>query len=239
MKSMSGSRISTGMAEIESQYSRSVVVIGAGGHAKVAIEALRHSGWQVAGCTDENPATRSIVGAPVLGNDDLLPELYRTGIRFAFVALGNNRLRQAKSESLIALGFQLPTAMAPSAVISPTASIGSGLAIFGGAVVNAEARIGDFAIINTNASIDHDCLIGEGAHIAPGCTLAGCVEVGARAFLGAGTIAIPGVKIGADCVLGAGSVVVCDVPPGVSAFGVPARVRRNDSNLKSSADRSE
>lgn len=202
-----------------------VVVVGAGGHAKVAIEALRFSGWQVIGCTDRDETERLIVGAPVLGNDEILPNLRAAGVRFAFPALGSNALRAKIGDELVALGFELPNAIAPAVTVSATARVGRGVALFAGASINADSDIGDFAIINTNASIDHDCRIGKGAHIAPGCALAGRVEVGARSFIGIGTAVIPGVRIGDDCMIGAGSAVISDVPSGVTALGVPARVR--------------
>lgn len=201
-----------------------IVVIGAGGHAKVAIEALRFSGWRVIGCTDRDETERLIVGAPVLGSDDILPNLRSAGVRFAFPALGCNALRARIGEKLIALGFELPNAIAPAVTISPTARVGRGVALFTGASINADAEIGDFAIINTNASIDHDCRIGKAAHIAPGCALAGCVEVGARSFVGIGAAIIPRVRVGDDCMIGAGSAVISDIPSGLTAVGVPARV---------------
>jgi UDP-perosamine 4-acetyltransferase len=210
---------------LRSDLRRAVVVVGAGGHAKVAIEALRYSGWTVVGCTDFDPTARSIVGAPLLGQDELLPQLREAGVQFAFPALGGNQLRESMAERLINLGFDLPSAIGPNVACSPTATIGAGVAIFGGATVNADASIGDYAIINTNASIDHDCVIGRAAHIAPGCALAGRIKVGDRTFVGAGTTIIPGISIGADTMVGAGSVVVRDLPGGVTAFGVPARVQ--------------
>lgn len=208
-----------------SDLDRAVVVIGAGGHAKVAIEALRFSGWRVIGCTDFDPSPRTVVGAELLGGDEILPDLRSAGIRYAFVALGNNNLRQARGEDLLNAGFELPAAIGPNCSISPTAKIGRGVAIFGGAVINADAQVDDLAIINTNASVDHDCVVGTAAHVAPGSALAGCVKIGNRTFLGAGTTVIPGVTIGADCMIGAGSVVVRDLPDLVTALGVPARVR--------------
>ena len=45
-------------------------------------------------------------------------------------------------------------------------------------------------------------------------------------WLGGGVIVCPGVTIGADTVVGAGAVVTKDLPPGVLAAGVPARIVR-------------
>jgi UDP-perosamine 4-acetyltransferase len=44
-------------------------------------------------------------------------------------------------------------------------------------------------------------------------------------MLGIGVSVIPGVTIGAGTMVGAGSVVVRDLPDGVTAMGVPARIR--------------
>ena len=50
--------------------------------------------------------------------------------------------------------------------------------------------------------------------------------VGDNVWLGAGVIVCPGVTIGDDTVVGAGAVVTRDLPAGVVAMGVPARVLR-------------
>ncbi len=51
------------------------------------------------------------------------------------------------------------------------------------------------------------------------------VVLGDNVWLGAGVIVNPGVTIGDDTVVGAGAVVARDLPAGVVASGVPARVR--------------
>ena len=200
-----------------------VVVIGASGHAKVVIELLRATErYEIAGCVDPK-GSGDVLGAPVLGGDDVLPQILLQGVFHAFVAIGDNALRRAVFARVRALGFGLVAAVSPRATISPSARIGEGVAIMGGVTVNALARIGDGAIVNTNASIDHDCEVGAFVHCAPGTHLAGNVTIGEGAFLGVGVNAIPGVRIGAWSVLGAGATVVCDIPPNVTAVGVPAR----------------
>lgn len=53
------------------------------------------------------------------------------------------------------------------------------------------------------------------------------ITIGDNAWLGGGVIVCPGVTIGDDTVVGAGAVVTRDLPPGVVAFGNPARVQRS------------
>ena len=52
------------------------------------------------------------------------------------------------------------------------------------------------------------------------------IVVGDNVWLGGGAILCPGVTVGDDSVVGAGAVVTRDLPPGVVAAGVPARVLR-------------
>ena len=52
------------------------------------------------------------------------------------------------------------------------------------------------------------------------------ITIGDNVWLGGGVIVCPGVTIGDDTVVGAGAVVTSDLPAGVVAFGVPARVQR-------------
>ena len=52
------------------------------------------------------------------------------------------------------------------------------------------------------------------------------ITIADNVWLGGGAIVCPGVTIGADTVVGAGAVVTRDLPAGVLAAGVPARVVR-------------
>src|SRR5262249_16617804 len=154
--------------------------------------------------TDRELERRDVVGAPILGSDGVLPDLYARGIRHCFVALGDNALRRKVAAQVTALGFELVNAISPKAVISPTVRLGRGIAVMAGAVINADTTVGNLAIVNTRASVDHDCQIGEAAHVAPRAALAGGVRVGSLAFVGAGATIVPGVSIGEATVVGAG-----------------------------------
>jgi UDP-perosamine 4-acetyltransferase len=201
-----------------------VIVIGAGGHAKVCIEILRAAGFCVDYCVGGDDSPQTCLGIPVLTGDEHLAMLAGRGYSRAFVAVGANATRERLAEVALALGYALLDAISPHAVISPSAKLGRGIAVMPGAVIQAEADIGDLAIINTASSVDHDCTIQKAAHIGPGCVLAGNVAVGPRCLLGAGTTVIPGVSIGSDAVVGAGGVVISDIAAGATAVGVPARI---------------
>lgn len=203
--------------------SSKVVVVGAGGHAKVCIELLQAMGEEVVYCVGGTDSPDRCAGIPVLKGDENLVHLRESGYERLFVAIGSNKLRTRLAALAIEQGYKLVNAISPRAVISPTAHIGSGVAVMAGAVINAEATIGDLVIINTGATIDHDCQIGDAAHIAPQCGLAGNVVVGRQSFLGIGCKVIPEILIGENVIFGAGSVVIRDTGSNVVAVGVPAQ----------------
>lgn len=200
-----------------------LVVLGGGGHAKVCIDIIITSGlYEIVGFLDK-AKQESIQGICYLGDDTCLDELFSQGVRYAFVAIGNNRLRQKLNNNLIAHGYKLINAISLKSSISSTVKLGIGNVVMPGAIINADAVIGDGCIINTNASLDHECMISDFVHIAPGCSISGCVSIGEGTFVGTGTNIIDKIKIGSWCQIGAGSVLVSDIESNSLAYGVPAR----------------
>lgn len=216
------------------QPDRRVIVIGSGGHAKVVLDVLRAAGWKPAGLLDPNPAELMVDGVPVLGGDERSQELFDQGYRNAFVALGRNDLRRKLGAGLRQIGFEIVTAVHPSAVVSPSATIGQGVVVMPLAVINAAARIGDFAIINTGAIVEHDCSIGEAAHVAPRSAMGGNVTIGEEALFGVGSVARPLSVVGARTTVGVGSVVIGEVLSGQTVVGSPARSRSGTAGRKGS-----
>jgi len=204
-----------------------VIVMGAGGHAKVIIDMLiDRNDCRLAGCVTNETGAADLLGLPRLGNDDDLARLLASGLGRVFVAIGDNRVRAERLQHVRGLGFTIVNAISRHAIVSARATLGVGVAIMPGAVINVDAIVSDGAIINTGATVDHDCRIGLCAHIAPGTHLAGTVTVGEGTFVGVGTSVIPRRSIGAWSTIGAGSAVVRDIGDGVTAVGVPARVIR-------------
>jgi sugar O-acyltransferase (sialic acid O-acetyltransferase NeuD family) len=195
-----------------------VVVIGAGGHAKVVIATVRAAGGEVTQVLDDDSARwgERILGVPVDGpvSDDAVAN------RPAVIAVGSNRARQALARRLQANWI---TACHPSAIVHSSVSLGPGTVVFAAAVVQPDAQIGAHAIINTAASVDHDCVLGDFVHVGPGTRLCGGVTIDEGALLGVGVSAAPNVGIGAWSTVGAGAVCVRDVPSDTTVTGVPAR----------------
>lgn len=210
-----------------------IVIWGAGGHALVVADILRTAGnFEIVGFLDDADSNRHgkpFCGATILGGRDQLDTLREQGVVQAILAFGNCAARLKFAEVLRSKGFGLATAVHPRATVASDVTIGPGSQIVAGAVINPAARIGENVIVNTCAGVDHECVLEDGAHVGPGARLGGKVSVGRAAWVGMGASILPGFKIGEGAIIGAGAVVLEDVPAGVVAFGVPAKVQRKVS----------
>ena len=204
---------------------KNVVVFGGGPHSKVVLDLMLHSKeFDVVGVVDN--IDEAPFGVPVLGKDDDMDAVKAMGVQNAFVAIGNNRIREMVSEKVITAGLELVTVIAEDAIVSEYSDIGKGVLINHGVIVNAGVSIGKGTILNTGCTVDHDCVIGQYCHIAPGTHISGSTSVGDNSFLGTGTSVIDRIVIGKNVMVGAGAAVVRDLPDNCTATGVPARIKR-------------
>lgn len=204
-----------------------VVGFGAGGHAKVLIDALRLRGVDVVALTDPDTKLHGtrVNGVEVAGDDSMWSAFLADGIRHAFVAVGSvgdATRRRNLFEQACAAGFEMITVVHPAAVVARSAVLGRGVQILAGAIVNASATIGDNVIVNSGAIVEHDCVVEAHAHIATGARLASTVTVGEGAHVGIGASVRQCIHIANGAVVGAGAAVIRDVAAGETVIGVPA-----------------
>lgn len=200
-----------------------IIVIGAGGHAKVVIDALQCAGETVLGVTisNDDEALRHVLDVPVLGKDVVIEEHDAKQIRLANGVGGKGREQVFKN--MKRRGYQFCQVIHPSAVIAKSSRFGEGVQVMAGAVIQPMVTVGDNSLINSGASVDHDCIISDHVHIAPGCALCGEVRVGDRCHIGAGSTVIEGLTIEPDVFVAAGATVCEHMPSGVCIGGTPAR----------------
>ncbi len=194
---------------------RPVIILGAGGHAKVVAEALRQSGRKIIGLlTPDTEPGIELCGSIVLDHDQALDEYSPEAVELAngIGAMPGNNARWQQSVRMRELGYRFTSVIHPSAVIAEGVALAEGVQIMAGAVIQPEVGIGRDSIINTGALLDHDCVIGANCHIAPGVVCSGGVRMGDGVHLGTGSVIIQSISIGLGSVVAAGSVVYRDIP---------------------------
>lgn len=213
---------------------KKAIILGAGGHANIVLECINYSQFEVVGFVDKDSEREGdrISGIPVLGDDSLPEKWLSKDITCCIVGighLGNAEVRNRLYHKYMVAGFEMISAVHPTAYVSPDAYIGAGTAIMPGVIINTGAVIGDNCIINTGTVIEHDVKISHGVHVASRGVIAGASCIGDNTFIGAGSTVINGIEIGDNSIIGAGSVVISDIPVNSLALGVPAKVIREVS----------
>ncbi len=208
-----------------------IVIVGAGGHAKVVADAIvSHPDngirFTLAGFVDDDESRTgtSLEGRPILGTlealDDLMEQRNRLGL---IVGVGDNEGRRSLFEKLLTQGFDFVTVVHRRAMLAETVRLGRGVFVAAGVVVNTGTSVGDDTILNTGCTVDHDNEIGAHVHVAPGANICGTVSVGDGTIVGVGACVIPNTKIGRNVTVAAGAAVTKDLADGGRVGGVPAR----------------
>ncbi len=200
-----------------------VVVVGAGGHARVVAEAVGQD--RVVGHLSPTKGEFNALLGPRLGDDKAVAQVEADGHSLAIgVGFVDRPSAERRSRLIKGLGaVRLATVVHQRAIVAPSAQIGAGAFVAAGAVIGTNSRIGRASIVNTGSVVDHDCQIGANVHIGPGAVLSGDVEVGDDSLIGVGATVRQGVHIGRNVIIGAGAAVIADILDGDTAVGVPAR----------------
>lgn len=200
---------------------KNVVIIGAGGHAKVIADIITKSNDNVIGFLDDNLDIQNktiYLNKTVLGTTkdiDKYKEYYFV------IGIGNNNIRENIANSY---DLKWYTAIHPNAIIANEVSIEEGSVAMAGSIINTGTKIGKHCIINTKSSLDHDNMIEDYVHISPGATLAGTVHIKEKTWICAGATIINNITIAKNNIIGAGSVVIKNINEENGTYvGVPAR----------------
>ena len=165
-----------------------LLVVGAGGHAKVVIDAAAASRAARSPASSACRRTRpSVLGYPVTtdGSGIEADALHRRHRR-------QRDARRATSPSTARAACTGARVVHPSAVIGPSVEHRRRARfVAAGVVVNAGARIGENAILNTGCTVDHDCRGRRSRPRRPACGLCGGVRLGEGVTLRRGATRSP------------------------------------------------
>jgi sugar O-acyltransferase (sialic acid O-acetyltransferase NeuD family) len=146
---------------------KKLLIIGAGGHAKVVAETvLLQSEYTIVGFVDDSIA----LGTTIINNYSVVSDIINIdNIIFDefVVAIGNNTIRKNIFESL-KNRHKAATIFHKNAVISSFSKISAGTVILACAIISFGVEIGENCIINAMTLIDHESTIAANCHIAQG-----------------------------------------------------------------------
>ncbi|MDR3576593.1 MAG: NeuD/PglB/VioB family sugar acetyltransferase [Anaerolineaceae bacterium] len=194
-----------------------LLIYGGGGHGKVIIDLVRALNcYKVIGIIDDRlQAGSQVLGLPVLGGADILPEMRQRGVSLAINAvggIGNVDIRLKVFDSLTQAGYSCPTVVHPTAFIEPSASLDLGVQVLSQSYISSDAKVGFGTVINAGVVVSHDCVIGKCVNLSPGAMLAGAVRVEDFAQIGMAATINLDLTIGARARVGNGATVKADVP---------------------------
>lgn len=213
-----------------------VIILGAGGHAKVLIDTLLRNSVSIIGLTDMKEETfgGKVVGFHVIGPDDELLQYPPESVQLVN-GLGSTNAtgrRKLLYEKFKQMGYSFLTVIHPSAIIAHDVHLAEGVQVMAGAIIQTESAVGENSIINTRATIEHDCVIGPHVHIAPGATISGGAVLGQGTFIGVSATVIQNIRIGEFATIAAGAIIIKNIPAGATAMGVPANVFEKNERLE-------
>lgn len=206
-----------------------LVVVGAGGHGREALDVVeainrRRPTFELLEVIDDHGDEHGLLarrGIAVVGATALLAETEACYV----IGVGSPEGRRKVDALATAAGLEPATLIHPTAVLGSDLRIGPGFVAAAHAQVTTNVTTGRHVHLNIGATVSHDCILGDYVTLSPGCHVSGNVRLGDAVTLGVGAVVRQGITIGAGTFVGAGAVVVDDLPPDVTAVGVPARPR--------------
>ena len=196
---------------------QSLLILGAGGHAKVLLEVLFQEQHNIIGVsTPHLERGTDYLGLVVIGSDKAVFE-YDTQEVLLINGIGSLpgvEHRWDLSVKMRERGYRFGSVIHPNSTIATDVVFAEGVQLMAGTIIQPGCKIGQDSIINTGTLIDHDTSIGDQCHIAPGVTLSGDVQIGNNVHIGTGAQVIQGIQIGDNAVIAAGTTVYKDVPSG-------------------------
>ena len=191
-----------------------LLLVGAGGFGRVVLEHAIQT-YDCSFIDDGSDVGMYVNGTPIIGRTSELEQLFAE-YKELIITIGNNQLREKLYKIASDIGYSFPNIIAPSAYISPYASIGTGCVILNNAVIQNNAKIGNGCILNPGVEAHHDSSIGNYCLIYTNSVVRSLTNVGDRALIGSTVTVSTYAHVSNDAIIEDGSIVKKNEYNGVS-----------------------
>ncbi len=215
-----------------------LVILGAGGFAREVIwlvdcingEVHRKVGglnmdtrrWNIIAYWNVKPEL-PISGVPVLDAEGIA----KLNVPFKVIAaIGDSRKREDAVMEAWEMECSFATLIHPTALVGNNVRMGEGTIICAGATITVDIAIGEHVIVNLNSFVGHDSILEDFVTLSGMCYISGNTTLRRGVYFGSGTGIKEGLEVGEYSFIGLGAAVISNIPAGMVAVGVPAKVIR-------------
>jgi len=202
---------------------RRIIIVGAGGFGREVLlwarDAWPNHAAKIAGFLSADASL--LVPLPIIADPaSFTPEPGDA----LLLAIGVPEVRRHVAEDLESRRSQFLTLIHPTAIVAPTATIGTGSILCPYSIVSDAAQVGRFTLLNYHTSLGHNATTGDFAVLSPYATLGGAAHIGDDVFLGLHASVGPSKRVGARSKVSANSCALTNAPVDSLVFGAPGRV---------------
>jgi len=186
--------------------------------------------WNVIAYLDENKEIKKQFDIPVYTSFDEIEQKLNIIPKKTYVisGIGSPKNRCRLMESAKSKGYLYAQIVHPTANISNSVKLGTGIIICQFCSIQSFVEIGDLSYLHAGD------LIGPKVKIGYGVTINGHVAVSAntiisnKTYIGVGTKIIQNMNVGKESIIGAGTIIITDVPDNCLFVGIPGVVKKSD-----------
>lgn len=210
---------------------KKVVIIGGEGNGGVIASCVKDNRvkyndleWEIVGFV--NDYEKEVIGYPVLGNLDSIPELLENTEYYFIWAIhlvGRNVLTEKLFRKANIPQDRLATIIHKSAFVAENAILEPGVFVMSSCYIGSMAHIGSCTLVMANSMLTHNIKTGPLCHCSVGSIMTGYSQMGLCADLAVGSTLLAYVKVGNYAMAGAASLVTKDIPDYEIHVGVPAK----------------
>jgi acetyltransferase EpsM len=207
-----------------------IFVFGSGAQGRVVKDILDYNGVHDVYFIDENS---SMVGQRINGSEVVSFEMATSMTKHLKISLavGNPYTRRKIIDTYNDYEIDWINVIHKNAFIANSANLGIGNTICANSIINSNAEVGNFCLINNGAIIEHDTVLKDYCSISPKAVVGGRCVINENVFIASNATIMARTNIGKDAIVGMGSIVTKDIYDNQLAFGAPAVMKRNCSEL--------